>query len=83
MQTMRYEPTFYTAWRQVRQGKIGKVRLINGQKSYKLGTRPPFFYDPLCFGGNDPMGGNSWDRSCHVDGRLLFLYPVYRKGLGA
>ena len=57
MQTMRYEPTFYTAWRQVRQGKIGKVRLINGQKSYKLGTRPPFFYDPLCFGGTIPWVG--------------------------
>ena len=51
MQTMRYEPCFYTAKQLVSSGIIGTVRLVNSQKSYKLGRRPPFFYDPKRYSG--------------------------------
>lgn len=57
MQTMRYESTFYTAKELIASGAIGAVRLINAQKSYKLGRRPPFFYDPRRYGGTIPWVG--------------------------
>jgi predicted dehydrogenase len=39
MMALRYDPAFYTAWNLVQEGAIGKVRLLNTQKSYKLGKR--------------------------------------------
>ena len=51
MLTSRYDPWFVTARDLVRQGEIGEVRLIQGQKSYKLGTRPDFYRDPAQYGG--------------------------------
>ncbi len=44
MMNLRYAPAFYTAWKLVRQGAIGNVRLVYAQKSYKLGVRPLFYY---------------------------------------
>ncbi|MCW5965044.1 MAG: Gfo/Idh/MocA family oxidoreductase [Bryobacterales bacterium] len=40
---MRYEPPLYTMGMMVREGAIGDVLLMNGQKSYKLGSRPQWF----------------------------------------
>ncbi len=54
MMTMRYEDSYYTAREMVRSGAVGKVRMLNGQKSYRLGTRPAFFYDRKQFGGITP-----------------------------
>lgn len=51
MMTARYDPWFYTAKQYIDQGAVGKIRLLNGQKSYKLGTRPPFFGSRESFGG--------------------------------
>lgn len=50
----RYMPWFYTAKQLIEQGAVGKIRLFQGQKSYKLGTRPDFFQHRECFGGITP-----------------------------
>ncbi len=47
----RYNGIFYKAWQLIQEGKIGEVRLLNAQKSYKFGTRPPFMYDRKTYGG--------------------------------
>lgn len=50
----RYMPWFYTAKQLIDQGAIGKIRMFQGQKSYKLGTRPDFFRSKELFGGITP-----------------------------
>ena len=55
---LRYNPAFYTAWHAVREGKIGEVRLINAQKSYRLGSRPEFFKHRQSYGGTIPWVGS-------------------------
>lgn len=50
----RYMPWFATAKALVARGAIGKPRLFNGQKSYRLGTRPAFFHSRDTFGGLIP-----------------------------
>lgn len=54
MQTSRYMDCFYTAKQLTDQGVIGKIRMMNSQKSYKLGTRPAFFQDRSSYGGTIP-----------------------------
>lgn len=54
MLTMRYEAPFYTAQKLIREGMIGKLRMLNGQKSYKLGKRPEFYTKRNEFGGITP-----------------------------
>lgn len=54
MQTSRYMDCFYTAKQLTDQGIIGKIRMMNSQKSYKLGTRPAFFQDRSSYGGTIP-----------------------------
>ncbi|MCZ2154762.1 MAG: Gfo/Idh/MocA family oxidoreductase, partial [Bryobacterales bacterium] len=47
---MRYEPEFYTMARLARSGAIGDTRLMNAQKSYKMGSRAEWFKDPALYG---------------------------------
>lgn len=54
----RYAPGFYQAWRRVRAGAVGHVRLIDARKSYKLGTRPPYYHDRATYGGTIPWVGS-------------------------
>lgn len=51
MHTTRYDPHFYTVMRLVQEGVIGKVRMVNCQKSYRLGTRPDFYKKRETYGG--------------------------------
>lgn len=55
---IRYDPWFMTAWKLVQNGVIGKVRLMNAQKSYKLGTRAEFFKKRETYGGTIPWVGS-------------------------
>ena len=55
---LRYNPAFYTAWQAVNAGEIGEVRLINAQKSYRLGSRPEFFKHRRSYGGTIPWVGS-------------------------
>lgn len=43
MLTSRYLPCFYTMYHEIKKGTIGQIKLINAQKSYIFGMRPPFF----------------------------------------
>lgn len=48
---LRYKAWFLTAKHIVESGAIGDIRLMNAQKSYKLGERPAFFRKRETFGG--------------------------------
>ncbi|MFZ6029519.1 MAG: Gfo/Idh/MocA family protein [Chloroflexota bacterium] len=58
MMGMRYEAPFYTAWQQVRAGAVGEIRLLNAQKSYRLGTRPAYYSHRETYGGTIPWVGS-------------------------
>ncbi len=54
---LRFAPHFYTAWKAVCDGAVGSVRLLNAQKSYKLGTRSDMYRARRTFGGTIPWVG--------------------------
>ncbi len=54
MNTVRYDPWYYTARLLIEQGEIGRVRMVNCRKSYKLNTRPPFYKERRYYGGTIP-----------------------------
>ncbi|MDO5422645.1 MAG: Gfo/Idh/MocA family oxidoreductase [Eubacteriales bacterium] len=54
MDTVRYDPWYYTAKKLIDQGEIGKVRMVNCQKSYRLGERPDFYKQRAYYGGTIP-----------------------------
>jgi predicted dehydrogenase len=54
---LRYAPHFYTARQLCSQGAIGRVRLLQGQKSYRLGQRPGYYKDRKTYGGTIPWVG--------------------------
>lgn len=58
MLALRYEPHFFTAWKSVKRGEIGDVRLIHAQKSYKLGERSNFYKYRNTYGGTIPWVGS-------------------------
>lgn len=55
---LRYAPHFYTAWKAVREGAIGEVRLITAQKSYRLGQRGDNYKKRELYGGTIPWVGS-------------------------
>lgn len=62
MLNYRYEKPFVAAYEAVRDGKIGTVRHINAQKSYKLGTRPAYYSNRALYGGTIPwVGSHAFD----------------------
>ncbi len=58
MMALRYERPFYTAYRLIHQGAVGELRLLQAQKSYKLGKRPSFYKDRQTYGGTIPWVGS-------------------------
>jgi predicted dehydrogenase len=58
MHGLRYHPAFYTAWKAVRNGAVGEIRLIHAQKSYRLGSRPDFYRKRERYGGTIPWVGS-------------------------
>jgi len=57
MMGLRYDPHFYTAWKAIRNGAIGDVRLVNTRKSYRLGERAEFYRHRDTYGGTIPWVG--------------------------
>ncbi len=55
---LRYTPWFFTAWTLVQQGAVGTVRLMNAQKSYRLGSRGAHFRERRLYGGTIPWVGS-------------------------
>lgn len=54
---IRYTSHFWTAYNLVKDNKIGEIRLIHAQKSYKLGLRPDFYKRRETYGGTIPWVG--------------------------
>ncbi len=55
---LRYAPPFQTAITLIRNGAIGKVKMISTRKSYKLGKRAEFFKKRETYGGTIPWVGS-------------------------
>lgn len=55
---LRYDAAFRTAHRLVREGAVGKIKMIHAQKSYRLGTRPDFYKKRELYGGTIPWVGS-------------------------
>jgi predicted dehydrogenase len=55
---IRYKPWFLAAHAAIKSGCIGEIRLMQAQKSYKLGTRPAFFANRSTYGGTIPWVGS-------------------------
>lgn len=51
---IRYEPWFLAAHQAAREGLLGDIRLLQGQKSYKMGTRGPLYLARETYGGTIP-----------------------------
>jgi predicted dehydrogenase len=49
---MRYQPRFLALKKVVSEGVIGEVFQVAGQKSYKAGTRAPWFHKTATYGGS-------------------------------
>jgi predicted dehydrogenase len=49
---MRYEPRFLALKKIVSEGQVGEILQIAGQKSYKLGSRAPWFHKASTYGGS-------------------------------
>jgi len=54
---LRYTPHFWTAYKLIKENKIGEIRLLHAQKSYKLGNRPDFYKQRRTYGGTIPWVG--------------------------
>ena len=57
MHYLRYTPAFYHGARLVKAGRIGDVKIVNAQKSYKFGTRPAWYGERELYGGTIPWVG--------------------------
>ncbi|PNR97673.1 Gfo/Idh/MocA family protein [Petrotoga olearia] len=55
---IRYKPWFLTAYNYLKKGVVGEIRLLNAQKSYKLGQREPFYKYRETYGGTIPWVGS-------------------------
>ncbi len=72
MFTTRFEAPFYTAHKLVKDGLIGDVKLISGQKTYVLGKREPFYYDEKRFGNTFSwVGIHSIEQALWISGKKL------------
>jgi predicted dehydrogenase len=69
----RTTPAFRTAYQAVRQGKIGRIRLVQAQKSYRLGIRKAPYLSRDTYGGTIP-----WVGSHAIDWVLWFTGERFR-----
>ncbi|PLV57314.1 Gfo/Idh/MocA family protein [Thermotoga sp. SG1] len=78
---IRYRSHFLTAKRLVDEGAIGEIRLVNTQKSYKLGKRPDFYKKRETFGGTIPWVGIHAIDWIHwiVGKRFLSVYATHSR----
>ncbi|MBR6747703.1 MAG: Gfo/Idh/MocA family oxidoreductase [Clostridia bacterium] len=82
MLTARFESHFYTAKKLIDAGTIGKIRIMTGQKSYKLGTRPDFYADRALYGGTIPwVAIHSLDQLLWLSGEGFESVSAYHSSL--
>lgn len=78
---IRYKPWFLTAYNYVKNGFIGEIRLLNAQKSYRLGKRDDFYKIRKMYGGTIPWVGShgvDWIR-WFSDQEFLSVYASHSK----
>lgn len=82
MLTARFTPCFYTAKMLTDNGAIGKIRMINAQKSYKLGQRAQFFKSRQSYGGTIPwVSIHMIDQILWVTGKkCLHIHALHSRG---
>ena len=51
MMAKRYDRGFFAAHSMIARGAIGRVKLINVRKSYRMGKRPAFYADRSTYSG--------------------------------
>ncbi len=51
MHYLRFDPAFYTGAKIVHEGKIGEIKMITAQKSYRYGVRPEWYKDKKLYVG--------------------------------
>ncbi|MBR7105006.1 MAG: Gfo/Idh/MocA family oxidoreductase [Lentisphaeria bacterium] len=69
----RGEAPFRTAYDVVSKGLIGKVKMINTRKSYKLGKRPAYYHKRATYGGTIPwVGSHALDWIYWMSGNAKF-----------
>lgn len=71
---LRYQADFQFALRLVREGAVGKVKMVRAQKSYRLGKRPEFYRHRETYGGTIP-----WVGSHAIDWILAFSGSPFRE----
>lgn len=57
MHYLRYAPAFFHGARMVREGRIGSLKMLTAQKSYKFGRRPDWYRDSALYCGTIPWVG--------------------------
>ena len=79
MHYLRYDPAFYEGAKLVE--KIGQVKLITAQKSYKYGKRPEWYADPELYGGTIPwVGIHAIDWIYHFTGKKFLTVTTQKVG---
>ena len=79
MHYLRYDPAFYEGAKLV--DKIGQVKLITAQKSYKYGKRPDWYADPELYGGTIPwVGIHAIDWIYHFTGKKFLTVTTQKVG---
>ena len=70
MHYLRFDPSFYHAAQMVQNGKIGQIKMITAQKSYRYGQRPKWYTDSKLYGGTIPwVGIHAVDWISHFSGK--------------
>lgn len=70
MHYLRYAPAFYHGAQLVKNGVVGKITMLNAQKSYKYGIRPKWYGDRELYVGTIPwVGIHAIDWIYHFSGK--------------
>ena len=79
MHYLRYDPAFYLGAQLVE--RIGQVKLVTAQKSYKYGKRPAWYADPALYGGTIPwVGIHAIDWIYHFTGKKFLSVTTQKVG---
>ena len=87
MFNLRGAPWFLAIRRAIEAGEIGEVRLLHGQKSYRMGVRPEFYHTRALYGGMLPwVGIHAIDWTLQLGGACHWLSAsqsrLYNRGQG-
>ena len=77
---LRYTPWFLAVRKAVEDGEIGQVRLVHGQKSYKMGRRSPLYYRQELYGGILPwVGIHAMDWATQLGGSCQWVKGLHSR----